>query len=151
AQHTSAASVKSNLWRQVLLASAGLLASLLALALLVSWQGNARLEQRATDAAQGLAAARDPVPSLVSLRQLDDLRSEIVQLNGSRGAGAPAELRWGLYHGGKILPDVRSIYFSHFQRLLLAPTQSAILSRLRALPPAPAPSETCQVPFDGLK
>ncbi|MFL6449173.1 MAG: ImcF-related family protein [Bryobacteraceae bacterium] len=151
AQQTSAVSEKSNRWRHVLLASAGVLASVFALGFTFSWRVNAKLERTAIGAAQGLSAAPDSAPSLLTLQLLNDLQAKIVALDRYRIAGPPAGLRWGLYHGAQALPLIRSTYFSHFQRLLLTPTRNAILARMKALPPAPAPTESCQEIFDGLK
>src|SRR6185437_2390852 len=54
--------------------------------------------------------------------------------------GAPWSYRWGLYEGDAWYPEVRSLYFAQFRKLLLAPTQAVILDSLRSLPATPGPA-----------
>jgi hypothetical protein len=46
----------------------------------------------------------------------------------------PWHLRWGLYIGNRIYPDVRRLYFNRFYQLLLGPTQVGLLASLKGLP-----------------
>jgi type VI secretion system protein ImpL len=60
-------------------------------------------------------------------------------------------MRWGLYVGDALYPDVRRIYFQHFRKLLFAQTQAALLQTLFALPVAPGPNDLYGPVYDTLK
>ena len=60
-------------------------------------------------------------------------------------------MRWGLYAGNDLYPDVRRIYFQHFRSLLFAQTQAALLQTLSGLPGAPGPNDQYGPAYDTLK
>jgi type VI secretion system protein ImpL len=60
-------------------------------------------------------------------------------------------MRWGLYTGNSLYPDVRKIYFQHFRKLLFGQTQAALLQTLSALPVTPGPNDLYGPVYDTLK
>jgi type VI secretion system protein ImpL len=60
-------------------------------------------------------------------------------------------MRWGLYTGNSLYPDVRKIYFQHFRKLLFGQTQAALLQTLSALPVTPGPNDQYGPVYDTLK
>ena len=79
-------------------------------------------------------SGRRTLASAQDLTALNQLRTALVQLENYRQQGPPLMYRWGLYHGDQLLEAARHIYFDRFQRLLLANTQSNLVTALNALP-----------------
>jgi type VI secretion system protein ImpL len=130
--------------RRATLAGAAALALLLSIALAVSYSGNRRLEQQVGDAARGIAAIAPnnvDFPPPDAMRRLDTLRAVIDTLSTYEHDGPPLSLRWGLYSGSSIFPDVRKAYFAGFNRLMFANTRVSLLNALKALPDAPTGSD----------
>ena len=63
----------------------------------------------------------------------------------------PWSMRWGLYVGNSLYPDVRRIYFQHFQHLLFGEAQANLVQTLSALPAAPGPNDQYGPAYDTLK
>lgn len=138
----AAGSTRASLPRCVLLGAAAALCLGYSMALAVSYGNNRALENRVIGASQGIAASADTsgaVASLDSLQRLETLRQTLDTLGDYHRNGAPWSHRWGLYAGNDYYPDVRKLYFAHFRRLLLAPTQNGIVESLRDLPATPGP------------
>ena len=130
--------------RRASLAGAAAVALVLSMAFAISYQGNRRLEQQVGDAARGIAAVAPnnvDLPPADALRRLDTLRAEIDTLSAYEHDGAPLSLRWGLYSGSTIYPEVSRVYFAGFNRLMFANTRAALLESLRSLPDAPRASD----------
>ncbi len=141
AESTGAGS-RASLPRCVLLGAAAVLCLGYSIALAVSYGNNRALENHVISASQGIAAApgtAGAVASLDSLERLETLRQTLETLGDYQRNGAPWSDRWGLYAGNGYYPDVRKLYFAHFRRLLLAPTQNGIVDSLRDLPATPGP------------
>jgi len=81
------------------------------------------------------------LPPADALRRLDTLRAEIDTLSAYEHDGPPLSLRWGLYSGSTIYPEVSRVYFAGFNRLMFANTRAALLESLRSLPDAPRASD----------
>ncbi|HTR78823.1 MAG TPA: ImcF-related family protein [Gemmatimonadaceae bacterium] len=131
-------------WRRAMLGAAATLGLLLATAFTISYVGNRGMERRAVAAARGVAGlqAMDvDFPTVDALRQLDTLRAQVDTLRAYAEDGAPLHLRWGLYAGNALAPDVRRTYFAGFDKLLFGATRAAMLAALRALPDAPRPAD----------
>ena len=142
AMGASGASVKTNLLRRVLLASAAVLCLVVSTGFLVSYLRNHALETAVQQAAAGtpaVAANSDALPSVESLRRLESLRQSLATLTTYHREGAPLSYRWGLYVGDDLYPHVRRLYFDRFHGMLLGQTQNAMLDSLRALPAKPGP------------
>jgi len=122
----SGSSEKTNTLRRVLLGAAAALCLLLILAFTISYAGNSSLESDARDAAARISAAD-------SLNRLEALRQSLETLTRYEREGAPLHLRWGLYAGSQIYPDVRKLYFQRFHQLLLTPTQASMVATLKGL------------------
>jgi type VI secretion system protein ImpL len=140
--------------RRGLLISVALLLLSFAVALLVSFIQNRGLENQVTqDAVHLNAISAGPAiqnPSLDQLRTLDDLRGAVAQLTKYQNEGAPWSYRFGLYSGDRIHPEAYRLYFQNFRRLLLASTQSRMVSVLNQ-PPATRTSDDFQQMYFTLK
>jgi len=150
----SASSSKTSLWRRVLLAaSIGLLLAVM-IGFIVSFVKNKDLESQVVNAAQGISTvqlAGHELPTAEALTRLETLRQSVETLAQYQQDGAPFSMRWGLYAGNDLYPDVRKIYFQHFRSLLFAQTQAALLQTLSGLPAAPGPNDQYGPAYDNLK
>jgi type VI secretion system protein ImpL len=134
---SSSASVKLNVWRRVLLATAGVLGLILATLWIVSFTGNHALGSAAVDAARAAenqVVAPDQLASAESLRRLEDVRQSLVSVSNFQRYGRPLHLDWGLFIGDELYDPLYRIYFDMFRRLLLAPTQKDMADLLTRLP-----------------
>ena len=137
----SGASSRANVWKRVLLATAGGLAAIWFLGMIISFFGNRALEQDVRRAAEGISPIRSTASSMASLEDLQHLESARVQLQRLtqyRRYGAPLHLRWGLFSGDSLYEDVRPLYFDRFKKLLFGDVQGQMASFLRNRPTAPA-------------
>jgi type VI secretion system protein ImpL len=140
--------------RRATLAGAGAFALLLAMAFTISYAGNRQLERQVGDATRGISAIAPnnvDFPPVDALRKLDTLRAQIDTLSAYEHHGAPLSLRWGLYSGSSIYPEVRRAYFAGFNRLMFTNTKAAVLASLRSLPDAPQPTDDYASTYNLLK
>ncbi|HEX5432565.1 MAG TPA: ImcF-related family protein, partial [Bryobacteraceae bacterium] len=154
ARAASGSSVKPSLAKRVVLASAAAVFLLYSILLLVSYFGNRTLEQNALTASKNISAAEAAgtnLPSEDALRRLDTLRQSLAQLTDYETHGAPMHLRWGLYSGSAMLPQVRKIYYNKYRQLLFGSTQGQMLAFLQHTPAAPGPSDDYGSAYDTLK
>jgi type VI secretion system protein ImpL len=150
----SASSTKTSLWRRVLLAAAIGVLLIFIIGFVVSFVENKDLESQVVNAAQGIfnvELSAQQLPSLDTLSRLETLRQSAETLAQYQQEGAPFGMRWGLYAGDALYPDVRKIYFQHFRKLLLAQTQAGLLQTLSALPVTPGPNDQYGTAYDTLK
>lgn len=151
----SGSSLQANRVRRALLAAAAAIGLVCAIGFTVSWARNRSLESRVLEAARGMATVEpgsQALPAVDSLRRMDTLRQVLLTLTEYEREGPPLSLRWGLYVGGDLYPDVRRAYFNRaFHPLLLASTQAAMLDTLRRLPPNPGPTDPYRPIYDTLK
>ena len=150
----SASSSKTSLWRRVLLAASIGLLLVVMIGFIVSFLENKDLESQVATAAQGISSVQltgQQLPATEALNRLETLRQSVETLAQYNQDGAPFRMRWGLYVGNDLYPDVRSIYFQHFRSLLFAQTQAALLQTLSALPAAPGPNDQYGPAYDTLK
>jgi type VI secretion system protein ImpL len=150
----SASSTKTSLWRRVLLATAIGLLLIFIIGFIVSFVENKDLESQVVNATQGISNAQlsaQQLPSLDALNRLETLRQSVETLAQYQQEGAPFGMRWGLYAGDALYPDVRKIYFQHFRKLLFAQTQTGLLQTLDALPVTPGPNDQYGPAYDTLK
>jgi type VI secretion system protein ImpL len=151
---SGASGVRVSFLRRVLLAAAGCLALLYALALVISYSGNRGLEREAVEALRAVGpvqAATYEAPSQEKLTGLEALRQSLEKLTRYGQEGAPWRLRWGLYSGGDLYPVVRRAYYTRFYRLLFGGTQLHMMESLRRLPATPAPTDDYGYAYDALK
>ena len=154
AMGASGASTQTNTLRRVLLAAAAVLCLVLAIGMLVSYVNNRELESEALEAARGLPPVDLGTVNLASLdqlRRLDALRQSLEKLTAYEHEGAPLSLRWGLYTGDALYPEVRRVYFNRFHDVLFSQTQAALASTLGRLPAAPSPTDDYAPTYDTLK
>ena len=150
----TAAGARVSFWRRLGLASVIVLAVLLGTAFTISYRGNKSLEREALVAAKGIAAlAPNPVdlPPADALGKLDALRTQVDTLSSYVHDGAPLHLRWGLYSGDRLYPDVRAAYFAAFNKLMFGSTRAAMLATLRGLPDTPQPTDDYSATYSLLK
>jgi type VI secretion system protein ImpL len=146
------ASVKTNLWRRVGLATVAAICLLFCVAFTISHSGNHEIAHQAGEATAGIGAA--PAGNVVStdaLNHLESVRQLLETLTRYEREGPPLHLRWGLYIGHKIYPDVRRLYFNRLYQLLFSQTQAGLLATLKGLPAAPGPSDDYGYTYDTLK
>ena len=133
-------SAPARLFRRILFGSLALVCAIITILILVSYSNNAAIEHRIRDDARALpvsGAESGAVPPVADLRALDDLRSNIVQLEGYERDGRPFTYGLGLYQGAKVEERARAIYFERFRTMFLNPTQAGFLKFLQSLPDAP--------------
>ncbi|MGD0126749.1 MAG: ImcF-related family protein [Terriglobia bacterium] len=150
----SASSSKTSLWRRVLLAASIGVLVVVMMGFIVSFVKNKDLESQVVNAAQGISTVQltgQQIPTADALTRLETLRQSVETLAQYQQDGAPFSMRWGLYAGNDLYPDVRKIYFQHFRSLLFAQTQAALLQTLSALPGAPGPNDQYGPAYDTLK
>jgi type VI secretion system protein ImpL len=152
----SGLSRQAELWRRALAAGAAAALLLLSAGLTVSYFGNRALQERVRQAALGISRAEtggaaEQLPALAALERLDTLRQSVELLSLYRRQGPPWRLRWGLYTGDSIYPNVRRLYFARFHQLLFGATQASLLEWLRRLPDKPAPNDEYRPTYDTLK
>lgn len=150
----STSSTKVHTLQRILLGATSAILLILAICFTVSFVRNRSLESDVTQAATAASGVQVSAGQMVSaddLRKLDNLRLQLVKLEDYEKNGAPFSMRWGLYSGDRIYRPARTVYFSSFQRMLLAPTQSNLLATMRKLPDAPAPTDDYGTTYDTLK
>jgi type VI secretion system protein ImpL len=153
ALNTSRASTKVNVVKRLLIASVTTCLFLYLIALTVSYFNNSALESRLRAAAavpMQSTSHGDPA-STADLLSLDQLRQVFAQIASYRKDGAPLSYRWGLYSSDRLYRTACAAYGDHFRTLLLTPTQANILTRLTALPAAPAPTDEYIATYRPLK
>jgi type VI secretion system protein ImpL len=137
----TAGGTRVNLLRRVLVGAAGVVALIFALGFIVSFATNRRLQHQIMTATNALLRAPVPPPgdlaSVESLARMDSVRALTGRLGGWERDGAPFRLRWGLYTGATMYPDLRRVYFKEFDSLLFTPTDDALVKKLLNLPPVP--------------
>ena len=154
ARAASGSSTKTSVLKRLLLASAAAICLIYAGLLTWSYFGNRELEQAVLTAAKNIPGgegAGGAVPGIDSLTKLDSVRESLANLTKYEREGAPLSLRYGLYKGSDILPDVRRIYYAKFKQLLFGSTQAQMLSSLQRMPGAPGPNDEYGPPYDMLK
>ena len=140
ALEASSSSSRANVWKRALLATAGALATVWLLGILISFFGNRALQQDVRRAANGIAPIGSQALSMASLedlQRLDAARVQLARLTEYHRAGAPWRLHWGLYTGDSLYKDFRPLYFERFKRLLLGDVQNQMSSFLSSRPPSP--------------
>jgi type VI secretion system protein ImpL len=140
--------------RLILLGAMSALILLWAGGLTISFRQNRILETHAAELTNQLSGAtvtpqqRIETPRLI---QLDALRTLLAGLGRYRVSGHPWYIGMGLYTGDKLYPIVRNGYFNHFERLLLAPAQAVLRSKLSSLGPSSTGATDFETIYDSLK
>ena len=136
----SGASSRANVWKRVLLATAGGIAAIWFLGMVFSFFGNRALEEDVRRAAEAISPIRSTALSMASLedlQHLDAARLELAKLTKYQRGGAPLRLRWGLYSGESLYDDFRPLYFDRFNKLLFGDVQGQMASFLSNRPSSP--------------
>ncbi len=151
---TSTLSIKVGLHKRFVLAAAMAIFLVLILGFSVSSIRNKRLENQVVAAAQDLSDVHPgptQLPSLDDLGKLENLRQLLETLENYKLHGRPLSMRWGLYEGNRLYPEVRRIYFQHFQEMLYRQAQASLLQTLISLPSSPGPNDRYDPVYDVLK
>ncbi|HTW79787.1 MAG TPA: ImcF-related family protein [Terracidiphilus sp.] len=147
-------SKRTHLLRRTVFATLSVLLFAFLMCLTVSWVNNSRLEHAVISAANALPETTQPSNVLVStqnLSALEELRSAVARLEGYQRNGPPLMYRFGLYHGDSVLEASRRLYFDRFRHLLLANTQTNLVSALNALPGTPPAGADYSAAYNPLK
>ena len=145
---------RTHVFRRAIFATLSLLLLVYLACLIVSYGNNSKLAHNIASAANALPTRAVPSTALAStqdLMALNQLRTALVQLENYRQQGPPLMYRWGVYHGDQLLEAARHIYFDRFQRLLLANTQSNLVTALNALPASASPDSDYGAGYNPLK
>ena len=105
----SASSTKTSVWRRILLATAMVFLLIFIMGFIVSFVRNKNLESQVVTAAQGISDVQltgQQLPSLDMLNKLETLRQSVDTLSDYQQNGPPFSMRWGLYVGNSLYPDV---------------------------------------------
>ncbi|HTB10503.1 MAG TPA: ImcF-related family protein [Bryobacteraceae bacterium] len=154
ARAASGSSTRTSLVKRILLVSAAAICLIYSGLLAWSYFGNRALEQESLAASRGIPAAEGAggaVPGVDSFQKLETVRQSLAKLTAYERDGAPFSLRWGLYKGSDILPDVRKVYYAKFRQLLFGSTQAQMLTSLQRSPATPGPNDDYGPPYDTLK
>ncbi|MEO8129552.1 MAG: ImcF-related family protein, partial [Bryobacteraceae bacterium] len=154
AMGASGSSVKTSKLQRVLLGVGAVLCLLLSIAFTVSYFKNRALENTALDAAKQLSESPSPgagTPSKVDLERLDTLRTTLETIKDYRQNGVPFMMRWFLYSGESMYPNVRQAYYNNFGKLLFFQTQAGWRNTLEKLPNVPAATDPYRPIYDTLK
>jgi type VI secretion system protein ImpL len=150
----SASSTRTSVWRRILLASAMVLLLIFVVGFIVSFFRNKSLESQVVTASQGISDVTltgQQLPTVDMLNRLETLRQSVNTLSDYQQNGAPWSMRWGLYVGNSLYPDVRRIYFQYFQHLLFGEAQANLVQTLSSLPATPGPNDQYGPAYDTLK
>lgn len=143
ARAATAGGTRVNFLRRGGLAAAAVLALVLAAGFTTSFRGNRGLQAEVIAAARAADAVRETEPALPTMEELgrlDALRERAELLGRYQREGRPLRLRWGLYTGNRILPDVRQRYFDAFERAMLRSARASVISSLATVSSATPPS-----------
>jgi type VI secretion system protein ImpL len=148
-------SSRVSLLRRVAFATLGTIALIFAMGWLVSFIGNASLEQRVKLAAQDVRAMQtapgQQAPSMDQLQRLDRLRQELQTVGDYNRNGVPFHLRWWLYSGQDIFGPARQLYFERFREVLFGETEDRMRNILLASKAKPAENDSYQIPYNDLR
>jgi type VI secretion system protein ImpL len=151
---TSGVSTRVSFLRRTALIAAAIIGLVCAIFFFVSFVENRALEQEAATAARAVPTvhlAPGQFASLTDLQQLERLRSVVGRLTDYEENGPPWHMRWGLYVGDDLYPEVRRVYFQHFDEMLFRQTQGNIMAALRNLKDKPGPGDVYDKPYSELK
>ena len=153
AHEVSRVSGRTHFMRRLLLATVVCAAACLLLFSTISFFKNKSLVSQVTDAArvQLVPPPADAFATLADLQKLEALRTVVDTLEKYRRDGAPTLYRVGLYRGNDVLPYACQAYSERFRALLLNPAQRGILTRMSALPAAPAKEDSYADSYRPLK
>ena len=128
---------KLDLYRRVAYGCVTFIGLLLCFCFLRSWWGNSGLlsdVQAAAQAPYRFQPGPGAVPSLDDLREMEGLRQQLETLEQYDREGPPLRLRWFLYSGGRVLPDLYHLYYQHFRVMFFNDFYSRLSAGLGALP-----------------
>jgi type VI secretion system protein ImpL len=93
----------------------------------------------------------DGTPPMTKVHSLDDLHSEIEQLDDWHEHGAPMGMGWGMYAGDTLLPPLRAVYAAVLQRGFVTPIKTQLEHELAPIAGTHPTIEQYNVYFTRLK
>lgn len=154
ARAASGSSTNTSLVKRLLIGSVAGLCVIYSGLQLWSYSGNHDLEQNVLTAARAIPSTEGSsgaVPDVDSLKHLEELRTSLADLTEYEHVNKPLLLRFGLYQGTDMLPDVRKIYYAKFRQLLFGATQQQLVALLQRVPATPGPNDDYDSVYDTLK
>ena len=133
AHESSKSSVKTSAARRAIFVALSALGAMVLAAWTISFVANYRLATRAeqvVQAAKFLRPAGNGMVTQPDMQHLTEARSMAATLGKYEENGAPWHMRWGLYTGHSLYEPVHRAWCGAFERLLLAPTQTELLTLL---------------------
>jgi type VI secretion system protein ImpL len=153
-QAVAYASRRNDMYRRIAFASLGFFAFVLCVLWIRSWFGNARLLGDVETAARSSYSFQPnirAVPSLETLKGIEALREQLETLLDYQRNGPPWRIRWGLYAGNAVEPDLYKLYFQRFRQVFLDDMQASIVGTLLRLPASPDNTNTYDGTYDRVK
>jgi type VI secretion system protein ImpL len=141
-------------FRRSMIGAAALLLVVLAGAMTVSFANNRAIAKESLAALQGLEPLRAGIgepPSIEDLARLDAARAVLARLGEYERERRPLRVRWGLYSGGRIHPELRQAYFARFAPLVWSGAREDILTSLARVPDGPEETEAYGAAYEALK
>ncbi len=141
-------------YRRIGLISVACVALLSCALSLASWLQNRSLLQEVETAMRDcrpLAPEMHGFPTATNLQQIDVLRSRLSTLLHYRQDGAPLSMRFGMYSGNRILPEVHKFYFDRFRNYFLDRVVQSTAAELGTLHSSANPQFSYEAVYNNLK
>ncbi len=154
AMSASGASTKVSALRRGLLIAASALSLILAIFFLVSYIKNHSLETDALTAANAIPSRElqaGAIAPLDSLQNLESLRAVLQRIDGYENDSTPLLMRFGLYQGSNMYPEVRRLYYQKFRAMLFGQTQAGLLNFMQRTPAMPGQKDDYSYAYNTLK
>jgi type VI secretion system protein ImpL len=154
AMRATAGGTRVNHLRRAIAAAAAVLFFILGTGFIVSYVSNRSLIAEAAVAAQGavaLSAVEAEAPPEPALQALDALRGQAARVGLFEREGHPWRLGWGLYTGSELHPELRSLYFDRFERLLWRGARADLVDSLHVRANAPGAASEYGRVYNDLK
>ena len=145
---------KLDLYRRIVFGTATALAFLLCLMFLRSWYDNRELlhaVKQAELAPYSFQPGPMASPGLDDLHAMDGLRSQLETLLDYDRNGPPWRMRWFLYSGSSVLPQLRHLYFQRFRQMFFDDAYGKMTGGLQRLPTSSDGSVPYGTAYDTLK
>jgi type VI secretion system protein ImpL len=130
-------------WQAIALVAGAVLGLLLVAGTVVSFFGNRALVQEALERGARVdeivradvgkdPMKKTPAEARIEIEATDHLRETLAQLDAYNHNSPPLSMRFGLYSGNNLIPELRTIYFDSTEQRFKKPTVAALESDLRA-------------------
>ncbi|MQA89713.1 MAG: type VI secretion system membrane subunit TssM [Gemmatimonas sp.] len=154
ARAVTAGGRRVDMMRRALVASAAAFFLVFAVGFTVSYVNNRSLLAEAATVVQGVEPLRTvgaEIPPTGALTQLDTLRAVATMAGEYQREARPWRLRWGLYTGDDLYPELRRAYFDRFERLLWADARVDLAASLEVVPDTAGQTEDYAEAYEALR